>query len=619
MAAGAERPIGFVERIAPIAIVAAALVGMLSWTWRTWPDVLIDAGRELYAAWQVSEGRVISRDIAWLSGPLSVEVNALWFRLFGVGLTSLAAANACLFGALLTLLFAISTRIGSRFAATVAAVTATLLSGFGQLTDVGNYNFMTPYSHELTHGVILSFAAIAAFGAFLAAGRFAWLGATGLFLGLVFLTKAEAFTALAAALAVGLTAAIWTGRVPGGRRLAAVALLLVSAAVPVVACLGYLTSLMPAQDAVVATTGAWQHVFDRGLAGQLFYRRMLGLLDPWANLVMVGAVAAAYAGLVGLALTAARLAARWTSNPVVSGGAGFIAGALLVGLGTPLIAWHQAARALPLFMAGLAIAWMTAIVRDRRRVDRRSVLALVVVVFAFVLLLKMVLNTVFFQYGFALALPAVAVLIVALFEWIPALGERRGLDPRAVRGFFLAAWCVLLAVHVGVMSRRLDTKHVDVAAGGADGFRADARGLVVNQALVALESGLTPCHTLVALPEGVMLNYLLRRTSPTRFVTFMPPEVIAFGEDAMVADLSDHPPDCVALVHKDTTEYGMPRFGTDYGARILAWVHERYTPIETFGALPLAGNRFGIQLLRHVAVPPPETVAWLNRATMLQK
>ncbi len=66
-----------------------------------------------------------------------------------------------------------------------------------------------------------------------------------------------------------------------------------------------------------------------------------------------------------------------------------------------------------------------------------------------------------------------------------------------------------------------------------------------------------------------MLNYLLRRASPLRIVTLMPPEILIFGEDAVLQSLVSAPPDFVALVAKDTSEYGYPPFGSaaHYGQR----------------------------------------------------
>ena len=56
---------------------------------------------ELYVAWQITEGRVFYRDLATLFGPLSPYVNAFWFRMFGVSLTTLVACNLAIFALLL--------------------------------------------------------------------------------------------------------------------------------------------------------------------------------------------------------------------------------------------------------------------------------------------------------------------------------------------------------------------------------------------------------------------------------------------------------------------------------------------------------------------------------------
>jgi len=39
-------------------VIAIAAGAMLRWTWGTWPDVLVDFGRELYVAWRLAEGEV---------------------------------------------------------------------------------------------------------------------------------------------------------------------------------------------------------------------------------------------------------------------------------------------------------------------------------------------------------------------------------------------------------------------------------------------------------------------------------------------------------------------------------------------------------------------------------
>ena len=59
------------------------------------------------------------------------------------------------------------------------------------------------------------------------------------------------------------------------------------------------------------------------------------------------------------------------------------------------------------------------------------------------------------------------------------------------------------------------------------------------------------------------------------------------------------PPDWILLVHKDTSEYGFPLFGPDYGTELASWVSQHYAPVRQFGQPPLTpGTVFGIQLLQ---------------------
>ena len=132
---------------------------------------------------------------------------------------------------------------------------------------------------------------------------------------------------------------------------------------------------------------------------------------------------------------------------------------------------------------------------------------------------------------------------------------------------------------------------------GADAIRARWRGEEMADALADLQQRLGPEDTLLVLPEGVMLNYLLRRCSPTRHVNFMPPELLIWGEETILAELQRSPPDVVAIVHKDTSEYGAARFGWDYGQQIWNWIDDSYERKAVYGAIPLVSSRFGIAIM----------------------
>src|SRR4051812_44070146 len=139
--------------LGPAIITVVALI-MLAWTWRGWPDPIVDFGRELYVPWQISKGAVLYSDIAYFNGPLSPHFNALVFKLLGPSVMSLVYSNLLWLTALIVMLYRLLVTVADRLAATTACLVFVTVFAFVQLVQVGNYNYVTPYSHEITHGLV---------------------------------------------------------------------------------------------------------------------------------------------------------------------------------------------------------------------------------------------------------------------------------------------------------------------------------------------------------------------------------------------------------------------------------------------------------------------------------
>jgi hypothetical protein len=218
---------------------------------------------------------------------------------------------------------------------------------------------------------------------------------------------------------------------------------------------------------------------------------------------------------------------------------------------------------------------------------------------------KMILNPQLGHYGFVLALPASMVLAAVAVGRIPSWLGTRGKPGEFLQATTLGALAMVMLIHLGESHARYHrrlfkswpaaTEH-EVGTGG-DVIRARWRGEEMAEALADLQQRLGPEDTLLVLPEGVMLNYLLRRRSPTRHVNFMPPELLIWGEETILAELKQSPPDVVAIVHKDTSEYGAARFGWDYGQQIWDWIDDSYERKAVYGAIPLVSSRFGIAIM----------------------
>ena len=561
-------------------VVALVAVAMAAWTWRQWADPIVDFGGEAYVAWRLSRGDVLYRDLAYFTGPLAPYLHGAAMKLFGASLTTIAVVNFALLTATLTLLWRLARRMSDTFAATCACVVFTILCAFGLHKGGGNYNFIWPYSQEMPLGFLLSLATLALLVRWIEApsrGRAALLG---LCYGLVFLTKLEFTVAVGGALLLGLA----SSRSGARERLEQVASALGAALVPVGLAFGLLCSALPARGALEGVLGAWTHAFDSRTSDFPLYRYSMGLEPLGFHL---GRIALWGAGGCALVALVSWLALR--KGAVVGAGVAVaIVGALFAAL-----PWNDALYPLSFLALGaLGATWRT------RANSPESALRTIWSGFALLLLLRMAFNARVEFYGFALAAPALVVLVVALVGWLPSR------FPQAHTALRVAAIPLVTALVLGhvfpmAVARRNNTVEL---LRGADRMLASPRATFLQEAIDLAAERCPETGSLLVLPEGALINYGARRRAPTSYFNYMPPEVAMFGEEPMLDALKASPPDAVVLVHRETSEYGVPFFGRDYGSRLYAWVRERYRPVKLWSLDPKErpfepGTRHAIALL----------------------
>ena len=259
--------------------------------------------------------------------------------------------------------------------------------------------------------------------------------------------------------------------------------------------------------------------------------------------------------------------------------------------------WGDSGRPLPLLLLGLGVWKILELYRHR---EEKSVAALILVVFSLVLLGKMLLKARFHHYGFALAMPATLVMVMALFDWIPMAIKRKGGRQVLFCAAALAVLVVITTWYANLSWKRYALKVFRVGV-GADMFLADERGMAVERMVNWLNRRAQPQDTLAVLPEGIMINYLARLRNSTPIITTIPSDIVMFGEERLLQLIEEAPPTYVALVHRDDAEYGYRFFGRDYGQSIVKWLGQSYRPAELIGDMPLRDDRFGILILKRKA------------------
>lgn len=599
-------------KFAPLLILAAAFLVMAFISWRRWPDIMIDFGRELYIPWQIASGQVLYTDIAHLFGPLSSYFNALLFLIFGVSYNSIFCANLVLTALFTTLLYRFLIESASRTAAFAGCMI--FLSGFAfsQFVMIGNYNFISPFSHEATHGSILALLQIYLMSRFSRSGRIFPLAGSGFLAGLVFLTKAEIFFAMAIS-SLFFFIFLYPKRESGIPRVQAMLVFFFTWLVPVSLFLIFFVSVMPLSDALRSVLGSWALLVNSPVANNRFYKALMGVNDISGNAARMVMHVSLVAGPAGLGLIC-NLPRRGDPGRRKPGPAALIwaVGMLCLAI---MLDPVESARSLPLLaMISLpALMRLPAIVKenpaapapcDRSRNIKLQTPILLWTVYSIALLPKIALNCRLSHYGFYLAMPA-AVLVGVMAVWfLPGqLSQSNGRTVffRNTMMIFLLVLCFRCVIQSNHVFRMKNFRWgIDPDTVTTYHPMHDNRGPLTMDAIHFLQEHMDEKQTLIVIPEGIMMNYQLRRSNPTRFINFMPPELSAFGEQNILRDIIADPPDYFAVVHKDTSEYGTGFFGSDpgYGKIILDWVKANYIRAGLFGSEPLVGSRFGVLILK---------------------
>lgn len=575
-------------------------VGLLFWTWGRLPDLLVDYGREVYVPWRLSLGDRLYADLAYFNGPLSPYLNSLVFKLFSPGILVLSLTNAGLLAVTVFLLFQLLRAASDESSATLACLLFLAVFAF-QVFQPGPFNYIAPYSHEMTHGMLMSLLGLWAVEEYRRVGGYRWVFVGGIPLGLAFLTKPEiALAAMVIPVGFGISAGERGATMPKILRHGLVCLVSALAVVGV----GYvlLVPILSPELALRGILAPWLMAADREVTSLPFYQTGLGIDDLGENIRSAAAWGGAYAVLLGLPLALERLVGE-PKGPISRAGwktslffISVILSFLLWGLG----GLERAARPLPFLVLAFLVfeGAGTNLLGELAGKGRRRTLRLVLLAFSLVLLLKMFFSARVVGYGFVLAMPATMMATVALLSWIPSRLREKGRWGDLFRSWASGFVVAFAAAHLLVAHGKLQEKSFPVAVGSDVIMTDPAQGLVVEKALVVAGRLLGVGGGLAVIPEGAMVNYLLNARNPTPYFNFMPPEVVHFGEEQIVEAFTQTPPEVLLLVHKDVGFYGVGQFGEGYGRTLAAWIDGNYELLERLGDRPFSrGNAFGIDVM----------------------
>ena len=567
---------------------------LLLWSWQKWSDLIVDAGFNFYTFWRLSLGELLYRDVAYYHGPLAPYLSASFFRFFGQSILSVALPQAFLVLCLACLLYEILAALFSGRSAFCAVLFFLVVFAFSQYTLASNYNYVLPFKPEALYAPIACLSGFYCYLRFLGGQHpLGYLFGFGAAWGAVLLTSIEFAFAFSGAFLFLCATQL--------RRIASKKdwLMLLLGAVFLPLCFFLFFSIhVPLREAFLHTFTAERYAWlSPKVSDSLFYATVSGFDQPLHNLMnglfSTGAVVAFFALLAALDF-ASRQSSAFLRRSL----------AFLLPLALFLIFQLEWAPKVPRSFSFLIAALLVGIlIRERKELGSlRSAFAL----FSFLLIWKVFLHVYLGHYSIFLAMPAVLFLVSWLLHSAPAYLARR----HGGGELFLGASVLMLsmfALFYFLQSNRFYSHKIAPIGYGADTImsmdpRMVAETAVVHEAISWIEGNVPPYSTLLALPEGSLLNYLTRRARASHD-TMNVMELYIHGEQKLLSSWKQTPPDFVALIPGSAPEFGFEPFGRreDYGKATMEWIRSDFEEVKVIGARPFESGLMGAQFFKRRA------------------
>ena len=87
----------------------------------------------------------------------------------------------------------------------------------------------------------------------------------------------------------------------------------------------------------------------------------------------------------------------------------------------------------------------------------------------------------------------------------------------------------------------------------------------------------------LVLPEGIMLNFLTNHPSKSIYYATNTPYLEPFGEEKIIDDIKKNPPEYIFINNRNSEDYGKKYICKDYGFDLCNYVKSNYSKIEEFG------------------------------------
>ncbi len=585
-----------------ICIIGIAFAYLVSVTWLKWGDLITDTSRELLTPYQILQGKVIYKDIFYPYGFLPPYFIAIIYKILGAYVNSLIFCGLAITFLMSALLYKIARIFLDEIFSALAVITFLFVFAFAFYSNNGTFNYMLPYSFASTFFMLFTMAALYSFLKYILTDNkkyiFLWCSA----LTLSFLSRPE------------LSLPAWTGFFLMGiinilkfkkRRLLIEILFLIAPLLIGIICYllymfitqsfsGFIDSIflyikVNAVNKLTISLTGMNNVLSNNLKILVSFLSQLLIVYFLGTITFITPLSSRKENMMSFRIMFQIL----------------LVFVLFFCVRSYVTTFQY--KCLPLLLLAGVVFYLVKLISHKD--FKKNLAGLTLFLIALLLTLRIFLNTLPSNYGFYLLDPSIicyyiffTVVLKKLFSTHIGFDENVYLP--VLLSFFLLLiipyWQISLDKYTKKSATIMTPRGVIMCSNSKDSESMwSATGTMrFWSALLYLEDNTSKDDTVLVFPEGASINFFAERPYPSKYHTFLPPDIETIGEDRIVSELAGSKIDYVVILTRNTAEYGYSAFGFDYAKKIYAWINKNYETVKQFGPLPNTTKEFGVEILR---------------------
>lgn len=552
-----------------ISVISIFLIfsGLLAFFMKYLGNVIVDCGREPYFAQEILKGKILYRDLFNIFGPLSYQINAVFFKIFGISLNSIRLAGSLNAIIIIYLLYSISRLFASRMVSWVTIIFIIITCTFHHWI----FNYIFPYTYAMAYAFSSFLLSVLFLLLFLRYKKQIFMPLSWFFIGVSLSSKVDYFS-YATLLFILTIFSVYKKEIQIKSLILAIISFLIVPAVSfsILFVQGLTLSELFTQSLLIkkyAISNSLNHFY--AVAAGLYPNKICLKILVKKFLLVFTSFILAFCGAYFCLFSVKDITKEYKK---------FIMGFVFLFVSVCGFCFsitfhpHMNLSWMPV-LSSILFVYLLILRFNFKKLEPSDDSYLLLFFIALLASQKTFFLLNFQAYG-TYTFPLILIVnIIFLTKYLPKLFNF--FDEQLTQK---SCFIVLLGLSLFIVALRLaipDFYAISAERGEMYGIASKASA--VQKAIEYIESNVKPTESVWVIPEGIMVNFLTNRPSKSIYYNITMPYIETFGEDKIISDIEKDPPNYVILNSRDSADYGFRFICVDYGQKICKYIWSNYT------------------------------------------